>query len=133
MKTRHSSGLTLTIPFALPTYWTPEQALAVFELLDDLRCPIFGRYQIWLFDEFHQGRHPDVDRYYSTSIHNPAMYRDFAIPAYWMPEQALAVFQLLDDLHEQIWAIYYPDLQDLICKRHESDKISDLTPDDLPF
>ena len=50
-----------------------------------------------------------------------------------MPEQALAVFQLLDDLHEQIWAIYYPDLQDLICKRHESDKISDLTPDDLPF
>ena len=66
MKTRHSSGLTLTIPFALPTYWTPEQALAVFELLDDLRCPIFGRYQIWLFDEFHQGRHPDVDLFAAT-------------------------------------------------------------------
>jgi hypothetical protein len=133
MKTRHSSGLPFTIPFALPTYWTPEQALAVFELLDDLRCPIFGRYQIWLFDEFPQNRHPDVDRYDNTSIDNPAMYRDFAIPAYWTPEKALAVFQLLDDLHEQIWAIYYPALQDLIRKRYEPGKISHLNPDDLPF
>jgi hypothetical protein len=29
-------GLPLTINFNIPTYWTPEQALAVFELLDEL-------------------------------------------------------------------------------------------------
>jgi hypothetical protein len=31
------SGLPLTINLNIPAYWTPEQALAVFELLDDLR------------------------------------------------------------------------------------------------
>ena len=30
-------GLPLTSNFKIPAYWTPEQALAVFELLDDLR------------------------------------------------------------------------------------------------
>jgi hypothetical protein len=133
MKSRRPTGLPFTIPFAIPAYWTPEQALAVFELLDDLRCPIFGYYQNWLFDEIPRNRHPDIDRYYSTSIDNPAMYRDFAIPAYWTPEEAFALFQLLDDLHEQIWAIYSPDLRNMICKRYQSDKIIDLNPDNLPF
>ncbi len=32
-----STRLLLTIPFAIPAYWTPEQALAVVELLEDLR------------------------------------------------------------------------------------------------
>jgi hypothetical protein len=32
-------GLPLAINFNIPAYWTPEQALAVFELLDDLRKP----------------------------------------------------------------------------------------------
>ena len=32
-----STGLPLTISPKIPAYWTPEQALAVFELLDDLR------------------------------------------------------------------------------------------------
>jgi hypothetical protein len=31
------TGLPLTINFKIPAYWTPQQALAVFELLDDLR------------------------------------------------------------------------------------------------
>jgi hypothetical protein len=35
MKPPASTRLLLTIPFAIPAYWTPEQALAVFELLDD--------------------------------------------------------------------------------------------------
>ena len=34
----------LTLPFALPGYWTPEQALAVVELLDDLRARITAHY-----------------------------------------------------------------------------------------
>jgi len=53
-------GLPLTINFKIPAYWTPEQALAVFELLDDLRqrniaewksSPLWRRPQ-WLADAF---------------------------------------------------------------------------------
>jgi hypothetical protein len=34
----------LAIPFELPAYWTPDQALAVVELLDDLRERITAHY-----------------------------------------------------------------------------------------
>jgi hypothetical protein len=34
-----SSANHFAIPFKVPAYWTPEQALAVVELLDDLREP----------------------------------------------------------------------------------------------
>jgi len=47
-ETRH--GLPLTINFEIPAYWTPEQALAVFELLDDLREHIGAHYSVQLFE-----------------------------------------------------------------------------------
>ena len=31
-------------PITLPTHWTPEQAVAVFEILDELREHIWARY-----------------------------------------------------------------------------------------
>lgn len=43
-------GLPLTINFEIPDYWTPEQALAVFELLDDLRDKIGAHYSVQLFE-----------------------------------------------------------------------------------
>jgi len=43
-------GLPLTINFKIPAYWTPEQALAVFELLDDLRDQIGTHYSVQLFE-----------------------------------------------------------------------------------
>jgi hypothetical protein len=43
-------GLPLTINFEIPAYWTPEQALAVFELLDDLREKIGAHYSLQLFE-----------------------------------------------------------------------------------
>ena len=46
--TRH--GLPLTINFEIPACWTPEQALAVFELLDDLREKIGAHYSEQLFE-----------------------------------------------------------------------------------
>jgi len=46
--TRH--GLPLTINFEIPACWTPEQALAVFELLDDLRDQIGTHYSVQLFE-----------------------------------------------------------------------------------
>jgi len=41
----------------LPDYWTPEQALAVFELLADLERRIWDRYECQLFELLR----PDLD------------------------------------------------------------------------
>ena len=60
--TRH--GLPLTINFEIPAYWTPEQALAVFELLDDLRETIGAHYSEQLFEisrQQHLGASTDSD------------------------------------------------------------------------
>jgi hypothetical protein len=46
-----STRALLTIPFAIPAYWTPEQALAVVELLDELRELIWAHYGMQLIDE----------------------------------------------------------------------------------
>jgi hypothetical protein len=60
--TRH--GLPLTINFEIPACWTPEQALAVFELLDDLREKIGAHYGVQLFEisrQQHLGASTDGD------------------------------------------------------------------------
>lgn len=44
------SGLQRGIPFIIPDDWSPEQALAVLELLDDLRHIIWERYQLQLHE-----------------------------------------------------------------------------------
>jgi hypothetical protein len=36
------------------------------------------------------------------------------IPAAWSPEQALAVFELLDDLRDKIWTHYGSQMQRLL-------------------
>jgi hypothetical protein len=51
--------LPRTIPFEIPAYWTPEQALAVVELLDDLRERIVAHYSWQLTEAMRQA--------YSTS------------------------------------------------------------------
>ena len=38
------------ILFQIPDYWTPEQALAVYELLDDLGELILSRYEVQIMD-----------------------------------------------------------------------------------
>ena len=38
------SGLNRGLPFAVDDTWTPEQALAVMELLDDLRDRVWTHY-----------------------------------------------------------------------------------------
>lgn len=43
---RLPSGLQRGIPFIIQENWSPEQALAVVELLDDLREVIWAHYQI---------------------------------------------------------------------------------------
>jgi hypothetical protein len=58
MKHHQPSGLRHGLPFLIPTDWTPEQAQAVVELLDDLRERIWAHYQIPLFDLYRQQRRP---------------------------------------------------------------------------
>lgn len=49
-----STRSLLTIPFAIPAYWTPEQALAVVELLEDLRDLIWSHYGAQLLEEYRE-------------------------------------------------------------------------------
>ena len=53
------------------------------------------------------------------------------IPATWTPEQALAVFELLDDLRERIWELYNLQLQDLLREQQQSPGPDD-SDDTLP-
>ncbi len=54
-------------PFTLeiPDYWTPEQALAVFELLKDLMDSVWNRYELTLIetlaDELYQDDTSQLD------------------------------------------------------------------------
>lgn len=43
--------------------------------------------------------------------------RDLLTDANWSPEQALAVFELLDDLRARIWSRYCDELQALLQER----------------
>jgi hypothetical protein len=52
--TKTSNGLPLTIPLEIPAYWTPEQAFAVVELLDDLRDRIWAHYSTQLLDQYRE-------------------------------------------------------------------------------
>jgi hypothetical protein len=55
----------------IPADWTPEQAFAVFELINDLRDAIWQRYSIQLLDEYRDRfQHPTVDRA-ETDPHDP--------------------------------------------------------------
>jgi len=49
-QSRSPPGLPLSINFKIPANWTPGQALAVFELLDDLRDQIGAHYSVELFE-----------------------------------------------------------------------------------
>ena len=57
MKTYHQpSGLTQGLDFLISADWTPDQALAVIELLDDLRDRIWVRYELALFELIREDR-----------------------------------------------------------------------------
>ncbi len=55
----HAAGLPLAIPLPIPTYWTPEQTIAVFELIDDLRERIWSFYQVDLQELTRQQHQPE--------------------------------------------------------------------------
>lgn len=57
---RLPSGLRRGIPFIIQDDWSPEQALAVVELLDDLRQVIWNRYQLQLHELLREQRCPSI-------------------------------------------------------------------------
>lgn len=57
MKPDHPpSGLRHGLDFLIQADWTPEQALAVFELLDDLRERIWVHYQLEIAEQLRAER-----------------------------------------------------------------------------
>ncbi len=50
------------------------------------------------------------------------------IPLTWTAEQALAVWQMLDELREKIWARYCCQLQDLLAEQRGDLAIEDHAP-----
>jgi hypothetical protein len=60
---------------------------------------------------------------------------DFDIPAWWTPEQALVVFDLLDHLRQQIWNHYQGQIRELLPEHygHNAADKTESDPDDLPF
>jgi hypothetical protein len=63
--------------------------------------------------------------------------RASVLPTYWTPEQALAVFEILDELRDQLWNLYGPQIQQAM--REEQYATTSPTPRgaidqrDLPF
>jgi len=58
MKHHQASGLTQGLPLLISADWTAEQALAVVELLDDLRDRIWSHYHLQLSELYRQQRLP---------------------------------------------------------------------------
>jgi hypothetical protein len=50
--TKPTTSLPLTIALQIPTYWTAEQAFAVFQLVDELREAIWQCYSIQIQDQY---------------------------------------------------------------------------------
>jgi len=44
----------------------------------------------------------------------PPWATTIVIPTTWTPEQALAVFELLDDLRDRLWSLHGRQIQDLL-------------------
>ena len=63
----------------------------------------------------------------------PAHLRPISIgiPVTWTPEQALAVYELLDELRERVWEIYDFRLQDLLREQQQPPSLDD-SDDPLP-
>ena len=62
MKSYHQhSGLQQGLPLFIDPHWSADQALAVIELLDDLRDRIWAHYEIALLDRHRAERMTDLD------------------------------------------------------------------------
>ena len=56
--TKSTSSLPLTIALQIPTYWTTEQAFAVFQVVDEMREAIWQCYSIQIQDQYRDQLQP---------------------------------------------------------------------------
>ena len=60
---RQQPGLPQTVPFCIPTYWSPDEALAIFEFISQMRDIIAALYATSIADaareQFFQLEKPD--------------------------------------------------------------------------
>ena len=54
------------------------------------------------------------------------------IPVTWTPEQALAVFELIDELRETIWTRYGGQIQELMAEQQQYPEIGDSNDNAIP-
>lgn len=64
------SGVQHGLPLIVQKDWTREQAVAVIELLDDLRELIYSHYQTQIFEFMHEQRRIDSDPPTTTTEHD---------------------------------------------------------------
>lgn len=59
------------------------------------------------------------------------------LPTYWTPEQALAVFEVLDAMRDQLWDLYGLQIQQAmredLCPTTSREPPSEIDQRDLPF
>jgi len=69
-------------------------------------------------------------------IGRPAAGTPITLPADWSPEQAAAVFEILDELCERVWAHYGPQIQQVLREQQCSTAnllASNIDDADVPF
>jgi hypothetical protein len=62
-------------------------------------------------------------------VATPGWAGTVVIPITWTPEQALAVFELLDDLRDRLWALHGGQIQDLLQQEQGSAASNALSAD----
>lgn len=62
MKVHQPSGLHHGLPLFIDAHWSPEQAMAVIEVLDDLRDRIWTHYESALLNKYRDERITRNDR-----------------------------------------------------------------------
>jgi hypothetical protein len=53
---RQQPGLPPTVPFGIPTYWSPDEALAIFEFISEMRDVIDAIYGASIVDAAREQR-----------------------------------------------------------------------------
>jgi hypothetical protein len=69
-------------------------------------------------------------------IGHPAVGRPITLPTDWSPEQAVAVFEILDELRERVWAHYGQQIQQVLREQQctaANPPISNIDDADVPF
>ena len=102
MKLYHPpSGLAQGLDLLIAADWSPDQALAVIELLDDLRDRIWTHYEVALIEKLRDERltHFDTPRPIRRSDRQPRIASTGALIAPLSPPNSAA------NICRQIWAL----------------------------